>query len=349
MSTSYQAVGWNPFKKKFDLVLGSVTLLFLVLFFAIALALNPRFDSTILAMRATSTAALTLLHFILIIGPMARLDKRWLPLLYNRRHLGVVMFLLALAHAILATLYYHALGTANPIVSIFTSDAGLTMGSFPFQAFGFIALFILFAMAATSHDFWLANLTAPIWKTLHMSVYLAYLLLVIHVAFGVLQAETHPAYPTLMALGVVTLASLHLTAGFRQCAIDQEPTKGSHEGFVKVCTLSDLIEDQPYGTTIAGERVAVIRYHGGKVSAVSGVCQHQNGPLTEGKFISGCLTCPWHGYQYQPEDGTSPPPFTEKIPVFAVKLKGEEVWVSAEPVGSGVSVEPARIGGCCDE
>ena len=46
--------------------------------------------------RALGTCALLLLHVILAIGPLARLDRRFLPLLYNRRHLGVTMFLLAL-------------------------------------------------------------------------------------------------------------------------------------------------------------------------------------------------------------------------------------------------------------
>jgi len=36
-----------------------------------------------------------LLHIILSIGPLCRLDSRFLPLLYNRRHLGVTMFLLS--------------------------------------------------------------------------------------------------------------------------------------------------------------------------------------------------------------------------------------------------------------
>ena len=44
-------------------------------------------------------------------------------------------------------------------------------------------------MAATSHDFWLHNLTAPVWKALHMCVYVAYTLIVLHVMFGVLQGE----------------------------------------------------------------------------------------------------------------------------------------------------------------
>ena len=26
--------------------------------------------------------------------------------------------------------------------------------------------------------------------------------------------------------------------------------------------------------------------------------------------MDGCITCPWHGYQYLPHNGQSPPPFT---------------------------------------
>ena len=42
-------------------------------------------------------------------------------------------------------------------------DYGKFIG-FPFKALGIAALLILFLMAATSHDFWLAFLTPRIWK-----------------------------------------------------------------------------------------------------------------------------------------------------------------------------------------
>ena len=88
---------------------------------------------------------------------------------------------------------FHALGTLNPLVSVLVSNARYaTISQLPFQPFGLAALVILFLMAATSHDFWLHNLTAPVWKTLHMGVYLAYALIVLHVIFGVLQGETSP-------------------------------------------------------------------------------------------------------------------------------------------------------------
>ena len=111
----------------------------------------------------------------------------------------------------------------NPILSIFVSSPiTKSLAGVPFQPFGFIALMILFLLAATSHDFWLANLTAPVWKTLHMSVYVAYALLVLHVTFGVLQGEGSPVYVGAMALGLGTVLGLHNTAGRKERALDNE-------------------------------------------------------------------------------------------------------------------------------
>ena len=88
----------------------------------------------------------------------------------------------------------------------------------------------------------------------------------------------------------------------------------------------------------------MFRYDG-KVSAISNVCQHQNGPLGEGRIIDGCVTCPWHGYQYQPETGASPAPFKERVPTFRVKVVGGSVFVHPQPNVPGTYVEPARVSG----
>jgi hypothetical protein len=68
------------------------------------------------------------------------------------------------------------------------SDYGKFIG-FPFKALELLALLILFVMAAASHDFWLAFLSPPVWKSLHMALYVAYGLVVMHVALGVMQYD----------------------------------------------------------------------------------------------------------------------------------------------------------------
>ena len=352
MSVSYQAVLWNRQKKFYDAVLIGGVAIYLATFGVLTEVLFPHVTDEIMLIRAFGTAALILLHVILCIGPLCRLNPKFLPLLYNRRHAGVTCFLLALVHTALVVITYHAGGDTNPLLSIFVSGKfDGTVGSIPFQPFGFFALVILFLMAATSHDFWLANLSAPVWKSLHMMVYFAYALLVLHVVFGTLQGEANLIYVIATALGLVTVLGLHLTAAKREVALDEDSSKSEIgnrkseievEGFIDACAVADIPENRARIVCLSGERVAIFKY-AGKISAVSNVCQHQNGPLGEGKIVFGCITCPWHGYQYVPETGASPAPFTEKIPTFNVRVKAGRVFVHPKPNPAGTKAEPARV------
>ncbi len=342
MSVGYQAVGWNRQKRLYDTLIGAGVVLYLFLFVGLG-SLDEFVTLETLLIRGLGSLAFLLLHLILSIGPLARLDARFLPLLYNRRHLGVCMFLVALAHAGFAVVQFHAFGDEHPLVSVLTANRRYTsLPDFPFEVLGLGALAILFLMAATSHDFWLASLSARVWKALHMLVYLAYALLVGHVALGTLQAERSPVLAALLALGCAWIVGLHLAAGWRERARDREAVPES--GWVDAGAVADIPEKRARVLTIAGERVAVFRYDG-KVAALSNVCQHQNGPLGEGRVIDGCITCPWHGYQYRPEDGCSPPPFSEKVPTYAVRLVAGRVQVEARAQPAGTLLEPARIEG----
>ncbi|NNL87180.1 MAG: Rieske 2Fe-2S domain-containing protein [Myxococcales bacterium] len=343
MSEAYRAVQWNRDKKRYDIILAAGVALYLAVFAGVSIGAHPHITAETLLIRGFGSAAILLLHVVLCIGPLARLDARFLPLLYNRRHLGVTLFLLALTHGVLATVQFHALGDVHPWVSILTGNPRYdSVSQFPFQVLGWLSLFVLFAMAATSHDFWLANLTAPTWKALHMSVYVAYVLLLLHVALGVLQSETQPIFAGLLALGAITVFGLHILAAIREVGEDGRPPEAADDGWVRLCRPQDIPEKRARIFPVAGERVAVFRYDG-KVSALSNVCQHQNGPLGEGRIIDGCVTCPWHGFQYDPASGKSPAPFTEEVPTFAVEIRDGVVWLDPNPRPAGTPTPPAQI------
>ena len=333
MSTTYTAVGWNRAKKLYDLTTATGLIAYLALF--VGLGALTHVDATIetLLIRALGTAAFLMLHVILSIGPLCRLNRGLLPLLYNRRHLGVTTFLVALAHGLFALVQFHALGNVNPFVSLLTTGLG-------FQTFGLLALIVLFLMAATSHDFWLANLGAPAWKALHMGVYVAYGMLVIHVALGALKSEIHPLLGIATGAGMVWLLALHVAAGWRERTADRD-ARLEADGWIDAGLAAD-IPDGRARIVCAGERIAVFR-HGDKISAVSNVCRHQGGPLGEGRVIDGCITCPWHGYQYLPENGRSPAPFTEKVPTYDVRVTAGRVYVHPKAHPAGTPVEPARV------
>jgi len=341
MSVRYQAVNWNPQKRRYDALLGLGVAGFLGIFTAVSLA-RPNATLETALIRGLGAAALVLLHVILCIGPLCRLDRRFLPLLYNRRHLGVAMAILAAGHAAFALLQYHGGGEVNPLASLLEGSPETRFPTeFPFELFGLTALLILAVMAATSHDYWLSVLTPPVWKALHMGVYLAYGLLLLHVALGPLQAEGGWFPDGALLAGAMTVFGLHLAAGVREWGRDAEAPAGT-DGWVDAGPVDAVPEGRALGAVVAGERVAIYR-HRGRLSAVSGVCRHQNGPLAEGKIIDGCITCPWHGYQYEPESGASPAPFTEKVPTFRTRVQRGRVLVHPAPLPAGTRVPSALI------
>jgi nitrite reductase/ring-hydroxylating ferredoxin subunit/DMSO/TMAO reductase YedYZ heme-binding membrane subunit len=345
MSVQYSAIKWNRNKRLYDGVLLAGILLYLGLFVLVgklAWQGNHGISDEVLLIRALGTCAFLLLHVVLCIGPLARFDRRFLPLLYNRRHLGVATFLVGLAHGIVATGYYHAFGRLNPLVSLLGTNTRYdSLAAFPFEMLGLLALLILFFMAATSHDFWLKNLSPSVWKALHMLVYPAYGLLVLHVTLGALQSEDNFLYVVFAGIGLAAVVGLHLAAGWREWLRDRQ--QGTSERWIDVGSVDEIPENRARVVCLEGcERVAVFRYDG-RVSAVTNVCAHQRGPLGEGKIQGGCITCPWHGWEYRPENGQSPPPFQERISTFQVRLKDRRVLLNPQPLPPGTPVEPARI------
>ena len=341
MGLNYQLVLWNKDKKTYDKIIVASMLLYIILFAAITLIFNSETSIETLVIRAFGSLALIMLHIILVIGPLARLNARFLPILYNRRHLGVCMFIAAFIHGGFSLFQFHFLGNVNPIYSVFTSNMDYgSLTNFPFQVLGFIALLIVFMMAATSHDFFLSNLSVKVWKRLHMLVYFAYALIIAHVFLGTFQQETSPFTIGIMILGFIIVASLHLITAFKERKIDRTKTQ-EKEGWLEVCDISEIEEDRAKIFTVDNERVAIFKY-GGKLSAVHNVCKHQGGPLGEGKIIDGCITCPWHGYQYLPSNGQSPPPFTEKVATYELKLDGKIVYINPKAFEEGTEVKPCN-------
>jgi DMSO/TMAO reductase YedYZ heme-binding membrane subunit/nitrite reductase/ring-hydroxylating ferredoxin subunit len=304
---------------------------------------NPEVTQETLIIRSTATLAILMLHIILMIGPLARLNKSFLPLLYNRRHLGVTMFFIGAVHGVFSIIQFHALGNIDPISSLFLSNQHYdSLSKFPFEIFGFFALIIFFLMAITSHDFWLHNLGPRTWKTLHMLVYLAYGLIILHVMLGVIQSETSRGMPLLLGVGMVTMIALHLIASYQERKRDISIFADNHQEFRKACAVNDIPDNRAKIVSFGGERIAIFKYDN-KISAISNLCKHQNGPLGEGMIIDGCVTCPWHGYQYLPHNGCSPPPFKEKVGTYDVKIVNGEVWINLVSAAEGMERTPARV------
>lgn len=329
MSHDFVPVQWNRQKYIYDAVLFVAIFGFVSSFLILGMRAQAA-DVSILMIRAFGACAIVLLHMILAIGPLARLSDRFKPLLYNRRHFGVVTAFIGLVHGGFALMWYHGLGDINPIASAIGGygDYGIPI-EFPFESLGLFALIILLIMAATSHDFWLSRLTPPVWKTMHMGVYVAYVALIAHVALGTAQFDKGFGLLIALSIGAFALTSLHFAAILKDRKLDSLADVNAdwiNVGTPKSIPMNKAITVLPKD----GERIAVFRQPKG-VSAIVAVCSHQNGPLGEGCIRDGLITCPWHGFQFDPETGAAPAPFTDRVQTHAVKIEGGNVWVKAVP------------------
>ena len=343
MSASYTSILWNKQKRRYDLGLGIMILIFVIAFFVAHTLWHPDATFETVFIRAFGWLAILLLHAILVIGPLSRIHSGFLIVLYNRRHLGVTMFVTGAIHGVFSIMNFHALGDTNPVRSVFVSNLNYNdLTTFPFQVLGFIGLLILAFMAASSHDFWLKNLGPKTWKALHMMVYVAYGLLIFHVILGGLQNETNPLIFQALMFGFTSVTVLHLWSGLKERKMDFPITIDPEVDFVYACDLQEIPENRAKIVTISSERVAIFKYQG-QLSAVSNVCRHQGGPIGEGKIVEGCITCPWHGYQYLPANGQSPPPFEEKLETYYLKVKDQQVLIKPEPNKPGTPVKPVKV------
>lgn len=345
MSVKYIPVQWNPNKWIYDGVLLVALGLYLWLFISWAPAawgFERAITPQIHLARAFGSAAFLMLTVILCLGPLARLDARFLPLVYNRRHFGVLTVFVALTHVNYILDWYYAFSPTPKLEGLLTANTTFTrVIGFPYEIFGIFALIVLMILAATSHDFWLKFLTPRLWKRLHMLIYPAYAAVVAHLSLGPLQDQSNLFLAAIGLVSALAVSGLHTAAWLKERA-GHRPA-AAREGWVAVGPARDFRDGFAKVVRLAsGERVAVFR-EGDALSAISNACAHQNGPLGEGRILDGCVTCPWHGFQYRLADGCSPAPFTEKVPTYRLSLDGEIVRVDPEANPPGTYVEPLEI------
>ena len=174
-----------------------------------------------------------------------------------------------------------------------------------------------------------------------MGIYAAYGLAVLHVAMGALQDATHPLPTLVVGASLALVTGLHLAAGRVQARRDAAVAGDAGEAPWRIAgPAASFVEGRGVVIPVdGGESVAIFR-HQGRLSAVSNLCAHQNGPLGEGRVVDGCITCPWHGFQYRLEDGCAPPPYTEKLATYRLRLRDGVVLLNPRPNPPGTPVPP---------
>lgn len=113
--------------------------------------------------------------------------------------------------------------------------------------------------------------------------------------------------------------------GAELMGVIEEPEPGTPVD-VPVARLADLPPNSARHVKVGKNDIALARV-GEEFFAISNLCRHAFGPLSEG-FVDGYfLVCPWHGWRYDMRDGTTDHPNAD-VRTFPVSVQDGTVFVS---------------------
>src|SRR5512135_3848994 len=96
-------------------------------------------------------------------------------------------------------------------------------------------------------------------------------------------------------------------------------------------TRDELLARAPFAVKIERHRVAVF-HHEGRFRAISDICNHRGGPLSEGRLHGEFVMCPWHAWEYSVITGKGPAGYDEEqVPVYAVEERADGVYLKLPP------------------
>jgi nitrite reductase/ring-hydroxylating ferredoxin subunit len=94
----------------------------------------------------------------------------------------------------------------------------------------------------------------------------------------------------------------------------------------KLCDVEELNSGTGREFLVAGRIVAAFR-NGQQIYAIDGMCAHQGGPIAQGALDGQCVTCPWHGWQYDITTGVNLLTKKRMLECFPVDVRDKQVWV----------------------
>ncbi|HEX3880380.1 MAG TPA: Rieske (2Fe-2S) protein [Bryobacteraceae bacterium] len=95
--------------------------------------------------------------------------------------------------------------------------------------------------------------------------------------------------------------------------------------FERICSLDQVPANSAIEVVVRDEPYAICNVNG-QITALYGLCPHVGGPLGQGRVSSnGRLSCPYHEWEFDCATGKNPYMSTVSVPVFPVKVEGEDV------------------------
>ena len=100
--------------------------------------------------------------------------------------------------------------------------------------------------------------------------------------------------------------------------------------FVRACAAADLKDGEAISVVLGGDEIALVETEG-EVFAIRDWCSHAAVPLSEGEVDGYTIECWLHGSRFDLRTGKpTAMPATVPVPVYPVKIEGDDVLVSIE-------------------
>jgi nitrite reductase/ring-hydroxylating ferredoxin subunit/uncharacterized membrane protein len=111
--------------------------------------------------------------------------------------------------------------------------------------------------------------------------------------------------------------------------VEKRRIAGAPKTWTSVLDAADLEPGRPQ-VVRAGDTEVLLYQEAGRVHALWARCTHELGPLAEGTFADGCVTCPWHGSTFRLADGkVVRGPAAASQPVYEARVTDGKVEVRA--------------------
>ncbi len=96
------------------------------------------------------------------------------------------------------------------------------------------------------------------------------------------------------------------------------------------------LENVPVGKSrcveVSGVQLGIFHEPEG-VFALDNLCPHRGAPLHEGFVTEGFVTCPWHQWQFQLDDGVCRNIPKVRVDSYPVEVRDGAIWINLEEKG----------------
>jgi len=96
------------------------------------------------------------------------------------------------------------------------------------------------------------------------------------------------------------------------------------------------LESIPVGTSVCvqiGEVQVGLFHEPDSLFAIDNVCPHRGAPLHDGVVAEGYVTCPWHQWQFQLNDGLCRNIPQVRVTTYPIEVRDGAIWVNLENPG----------------